>query len=97
MADVAAEFAIGIGATSKSIDRHERMGWLERRRNPADRRSSLLALTPAGRALVDEAEQTFDTRLHELIRDVDTLPAVAPALRTLRASLERDGVGTPIG
>jgi hypothetical protein len=43
VADLAAEFAIGIGATSKGIDRLEKQAWVIRRTNPSDRRSSLLA------------------------------------------------------
>jgi len=47
VADLASAFAIGVGTTSKIADRLEKEGWLERRPNPANRRSSLLALTPA--------------------------------------------------
>lgn len=97
VADIATTFAVGIGATSKIVDRHERTGWLARRPNPADRRSSLLSLTPAGRQLVDEAEPTFTTRLGELLGDVENLPELTHALALLRAALERDQVGMPVG
>ncbi|MEU8973311.1 MarR family transcriptional regulator [Streptomyces monashensis] len=40
MADLAAEFAIGIGAMSKGIDRLEGHGRVARQPNPADRRSA---------------------------------------------------------
>ena len=46
VADLASAFAIGVGTTSKIVDRLEKGGWMERRPNPANRRSSLLALTP---------------------------------------------------
>src|ERR1700754_1176755 len=36
--DVAATFAIGIGTTSKAVDRHEQAGWVRRDPNPDDRR-----------------------------------------------------------
>lgn len=91
VADLAAEFAIGIGATSKGIDRLEGQGWVARRPNPADRRSSLLVLTDDGRRLADAAEGTVAERLAELV----TSPS--QALSELRAALERDGVGTPMG
>lgn len=42
------------GMTNR-LDRLERAGWVVRRRDPEDRRSSLVALTPAGRAVVDRA------------------------------------------
>jgi DNA-binding MarR family transcriptional regulator len=37
------------------IDRLHKAGWVERRPNPADGRGTLVALTDAGRALIDEA------------------------------------------
>ncbi|MFJ9342233.1 MarR family winged helix-turn-helix transcriptional regulator [Streptomyces sp. NPDC101733] len=100
VADLAAEFAIGIGATSKGVDRLERQGWVARRPNPSDRRSSLLALTDDGLRLVDATEATFIERLTELIAGgIKSSPvtAAARALSELRTSLERDQVGTPTG
>ncbi|MFF7994934.1 MarR family winged helix-turn-helix transcriptional regulator [Kitasatospora xanthocidica] len=100
VADLAAEFAIGVGATSKGIDRLEKQGWAARRPNPADRRSSLLALTDDGARLVAEAERTFTAGLAELLGgslDDPALTALARALATLRAALERDRAGTPTG
>ena len=96
VADLAAEFAIGIGATSKGIDRLERHGWVARQPNPADRRSSLLVLTDAGRELTDAAEESFTERLDELL-DGTEMSAAAQALALLRAALERDQVGMPTG
>jgi MarR family transcriptional regulator, multiple antibiotic resistance protein MarR len=100
VADLAAEFAIGIGATSKGIDRLERHGWVARQPNPADRRSSLLVLTDDGARLADAAEQTFTERVTELIEgtlDRTQTSAAAQALSLLRAALERDAIGTPTG
>ncbi|ETK32726.1 MarR family winged helix-turn-helix transcriptional regulator [Microbispora sp. ATCC PTA-5024] len=100
VADLAAEFAVGIGATSKGVDRLERQGWVLRQPNPSDRRSSLLALTGEGSTLVDAAEATFAERLTELIGDTlggSAMPAVAQALSRLRSLLERDQIGMPTG
>ncbi|MCA1219730.1 MarR family winged helix-turn-helix transcriptional regulator [Streptomyces sp. 8L] len=100
VADVAAAFAVGIGAISKSIDRLEARGWVARRANPADRRSSLLDLTDEGRRLTDAAEATFTERAAELIGGTLTrhqVTAAAEALSVLRAALERDQIGTPTG
>ncbi|MFE0026612.1 MarR family winged helix-turn-helix transcriptional regulator [Amycolatopsis sp. NPDC059021] len=96
VADVAGEFAVGIGATSKGIDRLEKQGWAARQPNPADRRSSLLALTGEGAKLTDAAERTFTARLTELLGDVPG-PAVAEVFSRLRAALERDRIGMPTG
>ncbi|MER5431924.1 MarR family winged helix-turn-helix transcriptional regulator [Streptomyces sp. NPDC002588] len=100
VADLAAEFAVGIGATSKGVDRLEKQGWVVRQPNPSDRRSSLLALTDAGVKLVDAAEGTFTERLTELIGDPLDGAAMSTAAQTLsqlRSALERDQIGTPTG
>ena len=100
VADIAAEFAIGIGATSKGIDRLESRGWVERRPNPADRRSSLLALTDAGTALAGAAEATFTEGLTDLVAgtlDSSAISAAAESFALLRAALERDEIGMPTG
>ncbi|MCZ1008047.1 MarR family transcriptional regulator [Streptomyces lydicus] len=41
VADLSAEFAIGIGATSKGIDRLEKKAWVIRRTNLSELRSAL--------------------------------------------------------
>ncbi|WP_410672141.1 MarR family winged helix-turn-helix transcriptional regulator [Amycolatopsis sp. cmx-4-68] len=100
VADLAAEFAIGIGATSKGIDRLERHGWVARQPNPADRRSSLLVLTDDGVRLVDAAQRTFTERVTELVEGTlgrTRAAAVAEALALLRTALEHDQIGMPTG
>ncbi|WP_328686826.1 MarR family transcriptional regulator [Streptomyces caniferus] len=100
VADLAAEFAIGIGATSKGVDRLEKQGWAIRQPNPADRRSSLLALTDDGTRLVDAAEVTFAEELAELIGgtlDGASASAAAQAFVKLRSALERNQIGAPTG
>ena len=100
VADLATEFAVGIGSTSKGIDRLERHGWVARQPNPADRRSSLLVLTEDGRRLTDAAEKTFTERVTELFEDTldrTRMAATAEALSLLRAALERDEIGMPTG
>jgi DNA-binding MarR family transcriptional regulator len=100
VADLAAEFAIGIGATSKSADRAEKQGWVVRKPNPADRRSSLLALTDAGARLVEEAETTFAETLAELVGGplgAGATADAAKALALLRSTLEAGQIGAPAG
>jgi DNA-binding MarR family transcriptional regulator len=99
-ADIAAEFAIGVGAVSKAVDRLEGRGWLTRVPNPGDRRSTILAHTGDGRAAIDAADATFQTRLAEILGDAVTreqIGAAASVLTLLRSSLERNGLGTPTG
>ncbi|MQY20489.1 MarR family winged helix-turn-helix transcriptional regulator [Nocardia macrotermitis] len=100
VADVASTFAIGVGTTSKIVDRLEKNGWLERRPNPANRRSSLLALTPEGESQVSRAEPIWQSAIHEILT-----PAIPPthrtalteALATLRTDLEQRNLGLPTG
>ncbi|WP_425570669.1 MarR family winged helix-turn-helix transcriptional regulator [Rugosimonospora acidiphila] len=100
MADLAAEFAAGIGAISKGADRLERQGLVVRQPNPLDRRSSLLTLTDDGLRLVNAADGTFTERLTELIAEVlkaHPITGTAQLLSELRSVLERDQIGTPTG
>jgi len=99
VADVAVGFAIGVGATSKIVDRLERRGWLERAPNPDDRRSSLLVLTDDGRAAVAAAVPVFDAGVAELLAPADDPDAEAAArfLARARDRLEQERIGLPAG
>ena len=100
VADLAAEFAAGVGAISKGIDRLEQRGWVVRIPNPNDRRSALLALTDEGRALVNAADATFQTRIRQILDSIGTpeqVTAAAQVLAALRATLEHENLGTPTG
>jgi MarR family transcriptional regulator, multiple antibiotic resistance protein MarR len=100
VADLASAFAIGVGTTSKIVDRLETQGWLERRPNPANRRSSLLALTPAGESAVSRAEPAWQAALRDILGEAITpeeLTTLSLALRSLRSDLERRHLGLPAG
>ncbi|GAB3374991.1 MarR family winged helix-turn-helix transcriptional regulator [Amycolatopsis echigonensis] len=100
VADLAVNFAVGIGATSKGVDRLEARGWVRRAPNPEDRRSSLVELTPAGRELADAMEKTFQDQLEELLGSVvgdDRAATVISVLAELREVLEERNVGLPAG
>lgn len=51
--EIRVELGITVGAASKLVDRLERDGLGVRSANPSDRRSSIVALTPAGDAAHD--------------------------------------------
>jgi MarR family multiple antibiotic resistance transcriptional regulator len=100
VADLASAFAIGVGTTSKVADRLEKEGWMERRPNPANRRSSLLALTPAGESVVSLAEPAWHAAIQEFLGRAVTpeeLTALSLALGALRSDLERRRLGLPTG
>jgi DNA-binding MarR family transcriptional regulator len=85
--DMADEFGITVGGTSKVVDRIEAGGYCRRRANPNDRRSSLVELTPAGRRLVARATEVFEAELETRIgsvvpeRDLESFAATLSALR----------------
>lgn len=85
--DIAAELAITTGGVSKLVDRIEANGHCRRLPNPADRRSSLLELTPAGRRMMDDAGAAFDDELAKRLGSAlpeRTLRQFASALTRLR-------------
>jgi MarR family transcriptional regulator, organic hydroperoxide resistance regulator len=83
--DIASELGITTGGTSKLVDRIEAHGYCRRLPNPADRRSSLVELTAAGRRLFAEAGVAFDDELER------RLGAAVPerTLRQFGATLSR--------
>jgi MarR family transcriptional regulator, multiple antibiotic resistance protein MarR len=99
ISDLAKAFAVGIGTTSKAVDRLEANGWVVRTPNPANRRSSILAVTAAGRRLADRADETFAAAIGDYTAALTTaeLAAVTLALDALRESLESRGAGLPAG
>jgi MarR family transcriptional regulator, multiple antibiotic resistance protein MarR len=100
VADLASAFAIGVGTTSKIVDRLEKQGWMERRPNPANRRSSLLVLTRAGESVVSQAEPAWQAAIQEILGRAVTpedLTALSLALGALRSDLERRHLGLPAG
>ena len=87
--DIASKLGISTGGTSKLVDRIEANGYCRRLPNPADRRSSLLELTPEGKRLLDEARVGFDEELQRWLGAAvpeRTLRQFAATLTRLRAA-----------
>lgn len=72
------------GMTNR-LDRLEAAGWIERRNDPDDRRSSLVVLTGAGRTLVDRAVTDHVANEARLLQPLSAneRAALDRALRTL--------------
>jgi DNA-binding MarR family transcriptional regulator len=90
--DIASELGITTGGTSKLVDRIEASGYCRRLPNPADRRSSLLELTPEGKWLLAAAGQAFDEELQRWLAAAvpeRTLRQFAATLSRLRAAARR--------
>jgi DNA-binding MarR family transcriptional regulator len=88
--DIAGELSLTTGGVSKIIDAIEAAGHCRRRPNPADRRSSIIELTPAGDKALAKATRTFENELEALLRPVlseRSLKQFGIALKGLRGSL----------
>jgi DNA-binding MarR family transcriptional regulator len=93
--DIARAVAITVGGASQAVDRLESAGHCVRRANPADRRSSIVELTPQGTDLLGRAAPVFDRELGRLLRDPlpgTALAQLADALGTLRRSAAGAGL-----
>ncbi|MEQ0558448.1 MarR family winged helix-turn-helix transcriptional regulator [Amycolatopsis sp. NEAU-NG30] len=87
--DIAGEFGITAGGTSKVVDRLEAAGYCRRRANPDDRRSSIIQLTPTGHRVVTKAEKVFEDELETRVGSVlpeRSLEQLATSLADLRAA-----------
>jgi MarR family transcriptional regulator, organic hydroperoxide resistance regulator len=83
--DIARQLSITVGGTSKAVDRIEASGYLVRRSNPDDRRSSIIALTPAGTDLFGKASAAVDAEL-----EIRLGSALSPrALQQLSATIAK--------
>ena len=84
--DLSDDIGITVGAASKFVDRLERDGLVTRSANPANRRSSLVGLTPQGRAALGSAAEVARTAVDRALGDEDVEP-LTRALHRLQARL----------
>jgi MarR family transcriptional regulator, organic hydroperoxide resistance regulator len=84
--------ALGVSAPSMTgtLERLVRHGLIERRDDPSDRRLVIIALTPAGQALVERLHQGRRQRLLAALArlDASTVDDLERGLLALRESLE---------
>lgn len=94
--EIAAERGISPSTLTGILDRLEEKGWIERRRDPADRRSVVIARHPG----VTERQRAFHARLGEALTqvmsrmdkdDVERLKTGLDAFMEALAAMERDG------
>ncbi|WP_030275482.1 MarR family winged helix-turn-helix transcriptional regulator [Streptomyces sp. NRRL B-24484] len=82
--ELAAHTMVTTGAMTKRVDRLERAGLVTRRRSDADGRGRVVALTPAGRDLIDRAFADHMRNEHRLVGELS--PVEAAALEALLTS-----------
>src|SRR4029079_10543255 len=81
--DLLATMMVSSGTMTHRLDKLEQRGLVRRRPDPDDRRSVLVALSPAGRELVDRAADAHVANERSLLADL------SPEDRTALADLLR--------
>lgn len=69
--ELAAQTMVSSGAVTKRVDRCVEQGWVTRRVSDSDGRGRMIALTPAGVALIDEAFGAHMANEHRLVAMLD--------------------------
>ncbi|MCU7826351.1 MarR family winged helix-turn-helix transcriptional regulator [Kitasatospora sp. DSM 101779] len=82
--ELAAHTMVTTGAMTKRVDRLERAGLVTRRRSDDDGRGRVVALTPAGRDLIDRAFTDHMRNERRLVEELS--PVEAAALEVLLTS-----------
>lgn len=90
--DVAGALRLDHATVTPLLQRMESRGLLDRTRDPADRRSSLLALTDAGREILADAEQIQCVITADLGLAADEINVLQNMLRRIEASMN-DALG----
>jgi MarR family transcriptional regulator, organic hydroperoxide resistance regulator len=93
--ELAAGLGVSAGGASKLADRLCALGYCRRLPNPADRRSSILQLTPAGQRKLAAAARSVDQELERLLRPMLSTAQITELAATLW-ELRRADPGPPV-
>jgi DNA-binding MarR family transcriptional regulator len=88
---LAAQVSFSSGGFSRLVDRMEARGLVERRPCPTNRRSTLVAVTTSGRAVLDDAVRVHADGLRRHLLDAlepRSVAELATTMRTVRDALE---------
>jgi MarR family transcriptional regulator for hemolysin len=96
-ASLAEELEIHPITLTQQIDRMEASGWVERRRNPKDRRATCLFITPKGRGVLDRLREVGCSVLSLSFADIDPKlrETLVDALTRVRTRLVSDQATKP--
>ena len=84
MSELAAQTSLTPSGLTRSVDRLQEQGLVERRICPEDRRGAFAVLTPAGRELMDRAIPEHVAHVDELLTSLFTEEEEATLARLLR-------------
>ncbi|PAZ16711.1 MarR family transcriptional regulator [Streptomyces sp. SA15] len=90
MSKLAELLAVDMSVTSRQVAHIVDRGWIERSPDPADKRSRILRLTPAGREQMDELSRRTTRMLAERLSDWsdDEITELTRLMARLRASFD---------
>ncbi|NEB06000.1 MarR family transcriptional regulator [Streptomyces sp. SID13726] len=90
MSNLAELLAVDMSVTSRHVAHVVERGWIERSPDPADKRSRILRLTPAGRAQIDELSRRTTQLLAECLADWsdEEVAQLTRLMARLRASFD---------
>lgn len=70
--DLSAQLSLEKSSVSRLVRKLEQRGWIERSHNQQDGRSKLLALSKAGRDVVNQLQQARSTKFDEIFARIPT-------------------------
>jgi DNA-binding MarR family transcriptional regulator len=85
---VAARIGAAVPSTSRLLSRMERRGLVRSERDAADRRATLVRLTPAGDRVRRRIVERRRARIAELVADIPAQHDLAPALRGIATAFD---------
>ena len=93
--DMYREALLTSGAITNRIDGVERKGWVERHRDPNDRRGTIVRLTPAGKAVADKAIELHFREMANLLAGLsrNERESMSVLLAKLLGSFEAESIG----
>lgn len=98
ISDLGAATGVAVSTATRMVQALEREGWVERAPSEpgADRRRRPVALSAAGRAVMDEASEVVRARFRRLLHhlDADERQAIVEGLRALTKAIQADDVAT---
>ena len=83
---------VSVSNATGLVDRMEERGLIARTRVPEDRRVVLVEISPAGLAMLDDAESLRDDLMRRVLRRIEPthLAAIAGAMTDLRTAVEAE-------
>jgi DNA-binding MarR family transcriptional regulator/GNAT superfamily N-acetyltransferase len=88
--ELSQELGIDAGYLSRILSNFQKRGWMSRKRHPADRRQTLLALTPKGRATLQPLEEKSNQQVQSMLDNIpfDVRQGLLRAMNRIREILD---------